>query len=325
MAQEITVSQLLEHQHTQVTEVQKQSARVLETIRSQLEKVNGSLLTHGALSTVSEFSGKERFTDWMQEIEKCKLIHGLSDKDTCQLAWAKTKGTVSRVVGRMIDEKADLTFSDLKKMLEREYGDIIDKQQAFMKLTGVRQGREEGISSYVERMLRLANQAYGPNWRNDPRDFIEDQLVSIFMEGLRSNDLKMRIYRKQVREIDEAIEIAKTEDLSKKRFPWASSSRQRNEEAMEVEHNRRRGCFKCGGPHRSSECHEVKDSQRKVQVVEEKVLEQDRKYRRCFNCHKPGHFAVKCKQENEGRKHRRCYNCHEPGHFAAQCKQKRLN
>ena len=138
-----------------------------------------------------------------------------------------------------------------------------------MKLTGVRQGREEGISSYVERMLRLANQAYGPNWRNDPRDFIEDQLVSIFMEGLRSNDLKMRIYRKQVREIDEAIEIAKTEDLSKKRFPWASSSRQRNEEAMEVEHNRRRGCFKCGGPHQSSECHEVKDSQRKVQVVED--------------------------------------------------------
>ena len=219
------MSQLLQMHHEEAQQVQKQSAEAFEKLSVQLGKVTGSLLTQGALNSVSEFSGKEKFSDWIQQVEKCRLIHGLTEHDACQLVWAKSKDTVSRLVGRALKEKPETTFNELSALLEREYGDIVDKQQAFIKLTSVRQYRDEDMSSYVERLLQLADRAYGSGWRDDPRDYIEDQLVSIFMEGLRSQELKMRIYRKQVREIDEAIKIAKAEDFSKKRFPGVFTPR----------------------------------------------------------------------------------------------------
>ena len=308
------MSQLLQMHHEEAQQVQKQSAEAFEKLSVQLGKVTGSLLTQGALNSVSEFSGKEKFSDWIQQVEKCRLIHGLTEHDACQLVWAKSKDTVSRLVGRALKEKPETTFNELSALLEREYGDIVDKQQAFIKLTSVRQYRDEDMSSYVERLLQLADRAYGSGWRDDPRDYIEDQLVSIFMEGLRSQELKMRIYRKQVREIDEAIKIAKAEDFSKKRFPGVFTPRQRNdgvaqgrrhEEAMEVEHNRRGGCFNCGGPHRRQDCREREFRQKRVQAVQsqnrgqddERLRQEDWRQRRCFNCHQVGHYAARCRQK----------------------------
>ena len=100
MSEQVTVNQLLQMHHEQSQEVQKQSVEAFERLSVQLGKVTGSLLTQGALSSVSEFSGKEKFGEWMQQIEKCKLIHGLNERDACQLVWAKSKGTASRLVER---------------------------------------------------------------------------------------------------------------------------------------------------------------------------------------------------------------------------------
>ena len=317
---EVTVSDLLKLHHEEAQEMQRQSVKAFESLNAQLGVVNGCLLTQGALGSVSEFTGKENFYEWIQEIEKCRKIHGLNENNTCQLVWAKTKGTVSQLVGRILKQTPDTTFSQLKGVLEREYGNIIDKQQAFIQLTTVRQGTNENVTSYVERLLCKADRAYGDNWRNDPRDFIEDQLVSIFMEGLRSHEIKTKIYQQNVREIDEAIRIAKSYDLCKKRFPTTFSQthrnepmvqgRQRNEMPMEVDHSRRLACYNCGGPHRQRECRERSVRQKKVHVVENQRRGQDT--RRNWT-------------KEEDRKYRRCYICHQVGHFAAQCRQKYLN
>ena len=141
------------------------------------------------MNEATEFSGKGKVTEWILDIEKFKSIHGLSDKDTCQLAWKNARGTVSQ---RVIAEKPLTTFDELKALFEVEYGNIVDKQQAFIQLINIRQVREEDISIYTERMYQLANRAYGNNWRTVPNEFIEGQLVGIFMEGLQSHEVKMR-------------------------------------------------------------------------------------------------------------------------------------
>ena len=310
MASDITVNQLLAMQHEQSLGIQRQNAEAFAALNVQMNRVGTSILTQGAFANVSDFSEKGNLRSWLSEIEKSRVINGLSEKDTCQLAWAKSKGHVSQMLGRKLKENPEIKWDQVKSCLEKEFGDIIDKQQAFIQLTSIRQGREKNVSAYVERMLALANRAYGSGWRDDPTDVIEEQMVSIFMEGLKSHEVKMRIYRKQVREINEAIEIAKAEDLSKKRFPGTTANRQRHEEDMDIGHYRKQACYFCGGAHRQRDCQKRKNPVRNVRVVNGRDTRYSQERR---------------KLEEEDRRYRRCYNCHEKGHFVAQCRMNSLN
>ncbi len=301
----MTVNQLLSMQHEQISAVLQQigaqGATANRTMENKLGQVSQTMLRIGAMGRLPTFSEKGKVTDWIQEMDKCRSIYELTDSDTCQLAWEKTSGTVSRLVGRKLQENPRLTWTELKELLETEYGTVVDRQQAFINLTGVRQQREEGVAGYTERFLTMTGKAYGDDWRTEMTPLVEGQLVSIFMEGLRSRELKLRMYRKGTKTINEAIAVAKSEDLSKKRFPgmsWRGTSDE--EEPMDVDKVRRGGCFQCGGPHRSKDCGQERTLQRprRVRAVESRAprqLEEDRRYRRCFRCHQAGHFRAQCR------------------------------
>ena len=62
--------------------------------------------------------------------------------------------------------------------------------------------------------------------------------------------LKTRIFRLRPKTVAEAIQLAKSESISHKRF----ARNERIEEPMEVNHGRPRGCFHCGGPHKGRVC-----------------------------------------------------------------------
>ena len=106
MAQEITVNQLLAKQHEEAQAALKITTKAFEDLNAQIGLVNSSLLTQSALNEVPEFSGKGKVTEWIQDIEKCQSIHGISDTHTCQLAWKKSRGVVSQLIGRVITEKS---------------------------------------------------------------------------------------------------------------------------------------------------------------------------------------------------------------------------
>ena len=305
MADEVTINQLLSMQHEQISAVLQQigvqNATATSTMEDKLSQVSQTMLRIGAMGRLPTFSEKGKVTDWIQEVDKCRAIYNLTDGDTCQLAWEKTSGTVSRLVGRKLKENPRFTWAELKELLETEYGTVVDRQQAFINLTGVRQQKEEGVAGYTERFLAMTGKAYGEEWRSEITPLVEGQLVSIFMEGLRSRELKLRMYRKGTTTINEAIAVAKSEDLSKKRFPGMSWRRASDEEEpMEVDKVRRGGCFQCGGPHRSKDCRQQRTLQRpqRVQAIDNRAprqLEEDRLYRRCFRCHKVGHFRAQCR------------------------------
>lgn len=310
---EMSLNELLQRQHAQVQRVQEQNTAAFTEMSTQVNRVVASMITQGALNAVSEFTGKEKISEWLQEIEKTMIIQNLSDSDACSLAWAKSKGTVARFIGRTIKTSPDVPWKHLRALLDKEYGNIVDKQQAFSTLRNIKQRREEDISSYVERLLHLANKAYGDDWKNETSDLLEDQLVGIFLDGLQSYDLKVKIYREEVRDIDEAIRIAKKENLSRKRFSAEGSSRyQRNEEPMEIGHHRPSGCSKCGNKfHRTHECRRdmnIRPTTRRVRTVQaprfeaqpEDIREKDKRLGRCFRCHRTGHFSYNCPRTEQG-------------------------
>ena len=254
---------MLKKQHEQFMNAQLQNTEVFHQMGTQLTRVTSTLIAQGAMNGVSEFSGTDKVSDWLLEIDKFRSIHGLNDKDTCQLAWAKSKGDASRQIGRRLNEQPDIAWSVLKEEISREFGKIVDNQQAFLSLTSIRQGRSESLNAFIERFLALTSRVYGDETRSA---LIEGQLVAIFLEGLRSREVKVRIYRQKVNTVKEAIQMVKLEEVTKRRFPDVAAVTV--EEPMEIDQHRPTKCFQCGGPHRSQNCKLKTQNVRRVNTMQ---------------------------------------------------------
>ena len=319
MEDELSINQLLTLHHEQTQTTLRQNAAAFQGITQQLSQVSGALFANGALNSLPSLNNPDKILGWTQEIDKCRVIHRLSNKDTCQLAWAKSTGVVSQQIGRHLEANPDLEWSTLKRTLEQEYGHVVDQQMAFVELTSLKQNRDEDVASFVERFLAMATKSYGEG-RFAQNPLMEEQLVGLFMNGVRSRETKLRLYRQQVKKIEEAIKIAKQEDLTKRRFPQVAVAGDRCEVDMEVNKLRRGGCFNCGGPHKAKECRQLRTSGHRVQTIQSHMpekhrkqdsnlspltgdkrwnafpntMESDKRLRRCFRCHQAGHFAAQC-------------------------------
>ena len=350
MANTINVNELLARQNAEFISVYKQTSESISTLNTQLSTLNGALLTQGAFTKIPQFTAGDNFDDWIFEIEKTSKIHGLSDESTCSLAWDRCKGIVSKFIARRREESLDLTWSELKADLGKVFGQFVDKGHAFTQLTGIVQGKYEDIYSYIERMLRLVDLAYEKNLKSLDDELVQWQLITIFMEGLRSCELKRRIYKKNVKKLQEAINIVKEDELSKKRFPDSVP-----EEAKGIDRLRRTSSDSCyGGSQHSKDCREQLQepkigplSHRKVnrlrRTSSDPYYVRPQHYRDCYRqLPEPKTDPIPSRKvrvvnntevwrRKDGkslhdldRRYRRCFYCHQQGHFWVKCRD-RLN
>ena len=279
----------------------------------QIGSIASSLITTGSFHFVPAYDGKaSKLHEWTQELEKLKSVFGLSETDLKTLAWSRAKGTVSTFLGRLLTEQPEITWPQVKAELEKTFGHVVDQQMAFSLLRNVKQDTGEDIHSYAEKLLQSAKKAYKDEW--NPRDpLTSHQMIGLFLDGLSSYELKVKIYKEKPTTLSDAIELAKQEDASKKRFRRTPG---RIEEPMEKDHRRLNGCYSCGGPHQRRHCPKDRrreDRPNKISVIQNPPMGTDRtrdqwqnqsretqqqldwRLRRCFLCHRPGHMARDCR------------------------------
>ena len=229
---------------------------VLSALGETLNKFNLTLSQQSIGSIVGTFGGdSSKCREWISSIEKFSELHQLNDEAKIDAALLTARSSVEDFIRRWKRGTAvPRSWTALSSALMSHFGNVVDSNFAFDLLRKIKQGQEESVSLYAERIYRLSSDAYTYAELNDEASYAmaQRQLVNVFIDGLRDRNIKLKIMRSGPNTLDEALRIARNEVNILQRFDLRNSSSHNvsNEtqrvEPMEVSQIRTRTCHTCG-------------------------------------------------------------------------------
>ena len=161
-------------------------------------------------------------------------------------------------IQRYLHDHPAHNWDQLKAELSGRFAEITDPQHAFTLLQKVKQKPDENVQLYAERLLALTEEAL--LIQQTGIQPIQTQLMGYFIDGRAYDYLKIKVMRDNPATLADAVNIAMNEQNLRRRFDLRKDHTNdilRHESPMEVDNYR--------------------------------------PDKRCFNCHKKGHLANKCK------------------------------
>ena len=234
-----------------------------------------------------------------------------------RVAYQASRGPVSDFVCRYSDDHPQATWNDKTELSNRcnRFSEVTDAQHAFLLLRKVHQKPGETVQVYAERLITLAEDAFG----NQQGPATQRQLIDIFVDGLSEDSLKLKILRENPATLEAAITTATNEQNLRRRFNLRTRHREvPDEERMEVDHYRPAPrCFKCHlVGHRSKDCRSKTDVNAVVNI-KQPMGNDGKRDMLCWYCGRKGHFKRECRKR-QAEQGRGSYNPKPLGNQASQ-------
>lgn len=274
----------------------------VDLVRSVDGRINNLTTTMGAQGVakiVHQFDGSKpkEFKDWIKSIEKFATLTSVQADRIKLIAYQSSKGPVSDFLKRFLEQNDTANWDRIKAELRGRFGEVVDCQYALLLLRKVKQGQSEPVQVYAERLLALAEDAF----EGQPQDAAQRQLVGYFIDGLCSDNLKLKVMRANSDTFADAVTVATREQNLQKRFvlrtghsiKQTSGMSNSGHEPMDIDHLRPKltchYCQKRG--HKAKDCHKRKRDEANIHSLAVKPI---KKQIVCYNCGVAGHIARNC-------------------------------
>ena len=272
-----------------------------DLIAHEFDKLRMELRSQGATNVIPQFSGEssEKYSTWVKNLERVLVQLGGDDARAKVLALQTTSGPAADFVTRVYKEDPDTTWKDLKDKLKSRYSDLADLAYARHRLRRLTQLKSETVQNFHERVLAAAQEVFDSDQLK--QDYIQQQIVEFFLDGLSSDVMARRLIRLKVTKMDKALEHALAEQQAQKSFDLRRGPSQRQEEDMEIDQISTR------------ENNELS----KVTNLLQELITQLKSQQSVPNDLQPRDGRGRFVGNNRSRE---CYRCHRRGHIAAQCR-----
>ena len=280
----------------------QQEAELIHLFRNVAQEISGVhtvIGAQGVAKIITAYQGDpKQCKEWLKSIEKYAILTQLGEDQRKLVAYQASKGAVSDFIKRYLQDHPRRTWQQLQEEIILRFSEVTDPQHALMLLRKVRQKEGESVQVYAERIMSLAEDAFGGQGMQNQA--IQDQLIGFFTDGLSQDFMKMKVMRDNPRNFQAAVDVSLTEQNLRKRFnlrsgksegTWGNSS---GHQPMEVDHIRpAQRCFKC-----NKKGHIARDCRAKPKV---NVVQGNQHARAsniiCWGCNKRGHILRDCRQE----------------------------
>ena len=294
----------------------EQTVRHNEAVLEAMQKMQLELRAQNATQHLQSFAGEgsEKFRLWLQDLERTLTQLGGDDARARVLVLQTLSGPAADFATREIKKNNAITWKKLKEKLTERFSDLSDLTLARQKLRRMVQGKSESVENFYERLLNVAKIAYEEKL---DEDYIQQQLVENFLDGLTDDGMVRRLIRLKPATLDKALEHASAEQQTQKVF------------------NLRRG-HTTESEHTPMEVDVVSTSYDQVTTVLQGMTETLVSMQEAIQtlvsnqstAHSAG-FGNPQRNRFQGRgqpqtlSNIECYNCRRLGHFASQCREPR--
>jgi hypothetical protein len=189
----------------------------VQHVTHELQGLRSALSFDNISRAIKTFDGsRTNLRNWLNEVEKIAYINRIDDNATKLIAYQSADGKCSEFLQRVFQEYPRDGWEEIKEQLIARFGETTDHRQAFFILRNRRQKPDETIQAFSDELFTLSHKAY-PNFRRHEA-FIETELIGIFIDGLRSPELQLKLLRESPRTLMVAVKIALVEHDVLKRW-----------------------------------------------------------------------------------------------------------
>ena len=242
--------------------------------------MSNSVSSQTVSKKIEPFSGNSnQFKEWIKSLEKHAFLCRLPEQEIKQLAYHTARSHVSDVIQRRLIDFPDESWGDFKKELTARFGEIIDVQHACTLLRQIRQKPDENVQLFSERLLALAEDAYGDQEGGIQR--YGREIIGIFIDGLTHDYIRLKLMRENPTNFPTAVRSALAEQNLRKRFTLRTGRD-----------------IPLPKPY-----HKAGQNRQQTSYQGDTSVPMDVDYYRpkkiCYNCQKPGHLAKNCRQNSK--------------------------
>ena len=281
------------------------SINIVEAVTHEVKEIGKQFKTSRICEKIKAYDGlPKEFKSWSRELDRAKLTLDLSDNEAKLLAFETSKDYVSDAIERHLKDLErtgkNESWEEFKLIFKKRFAEVTTPTHAMSILRATKQGREESVALYAEKLISLAKEAYVevlPTLPEGSYSLVDQQIVTIFQEGLSDHMIRAKVIRGKPTNMARAIELATEEVMFRQMLGSRSSNSAtgayggRVESPMEVDHLRKSKCYECNGMgHQARNCPNRRRRPARVEAIGQV---------NCWGCGSEGHFRREC-PENRG-------------------------
>lgn len=193
---------------------QQLSEAVAAGLAPGIEKITSVIAKNATAISIAPFTGSDgshpTVNQWFRELGRAKLkMPVANDEAMLTLAKQSVTHTAADFMVAKLTETPQITWQQLKAAFRTRFHSEAEASIAKQKLKKLKQGKQESVRNFVEKIRELLAEAYSD--QEIAEEAMQRRLVELFIDGLADHHIRKKVISSRPADLEAALRTAAQE------------------------------------------------------------------------------------------------------------------